>query len=145
MLLVPAIFVFNKLTILQGNDAEEISGRPDVTFSCKQNRTSNRYLFTILLILIWELKKRSQQNKGTLILGVEAPAAHQHSGFREISSKASFFVDKKEQFLDALLCLDYWILQICLVEETLCVLIYGETVYIFSYTHVIHENNFHLS
>ena len=76
MLLVPVIFVFNKLTILQGNDAEEISGRPDVTFSCKQNRTSNRYLFTILLILIWELKKRSQQNKGTLILGVEAPAAH---------------------------------------------------------------------
>ena len=35
MLLFTATFVFNKLTILQRNYAEEISGRPDMTFSCK--------------------------------------------------------------------------------------------------------------
>ena len=55
---------------------EEISSRLDMTFSCKQNRNSKRCLFAILLILIWGLKKRSQQNKGTLILEVEVPAAH---------------------------------------------------------------------
>ena len=77
MLLFTAIFVFNKLTILQGNYAEEISGRSDMTFLCKQNRNSKqKCLFAILLILIWGLKKRSQQNRGTLILGVKVPAAH---------------------------------------------------------------------
>ena len=76
MLLFTAIFVFYKLTILQGNYAEEISVRLDMTFPRKQNRNSKRCLFAILLILIWGLKKRSQQNKGTLILEVEIPAAH---------------------------------------------------------------------
>ena len=55
---------------------EEISSRLDMTFSCKQNLNSKRCLFAILLILIWGLKKRTQQNKGTLILEVEVPAAH---------------------------------------------------------------------
>ena len=81
MLLFTAIFVFCKLTILQGNYAEEISGRLNMTFSCKQNRNSKRCLFAILLILIWGLKKRTQQNKGTLILEVEVPAAHQQMHF----------------------------------------------------------------
>ena len=76
MLLFTAIFVFYKLTILQGNYAEEIPGRLDMTSICKQNLNSKRCLFPILLILIWRLKKRSQQNKGTLILEVEVPAAH---------------------------------------------------------------------
>ena len=77
MLLFTAIFVFIKPTILQGNYAKEISGRPDITFSFKQNQDSKRQVFfAILLILIWGLKKRSQQNKGTLILSVEAPATH---------------------------------------------------------------------
>ena len=49
-------------------------------------------MFAILLILIWELKKSNQQNKKTLILGVEAPVADQHSGFRKISGKASLFL-----------------------------------------------------
>ena len=38
MLLFTSIFVFNKLTILQENYTKEISGRPDMTFLCKQNR-----------------------------------------------------------------------------------------------------------
>ena len=76
MLLFTAIFVFYKLTILQGNYAEEISVRLDMTFSCKQNRNSKQCLFAILLILIWELKKKTQQSKGTLIVEVEVPAAH---------------------------------------------------------------------
>ena len=77
MLLFATMFVFNNLAILQGNYAEEISDRPGMTFSCKQNRKSKRQcLLAILLILMWGLKERSQQNKGTLILGVEAPAAH---------------------------------------------------------------------
>ena len=76
MLLFTAIFVFYKLTMLQGNYAEEISGPLDMTFSCKQNRNSKRSLFAILLILIWGLRKRTQQNKGTLIVEVEVPAAH---------------------------------------------------------------------
>ena len=67
MLLFTAIFVFYKLTILQGNYADEISGHHD-TFSCKQNRNSKQCLFAILLIL-------TQQNKETLILQVEVPAA----------------------------------------------------------------------
>ena len=58
-----------KLAILQGNYAEEISGRLDMTFHVSS-------LFAILLILISGLKKRSQQNKGTLILEVEVPAAY---------------------------------------------------------------------
>ena len=29
--------------ILRGNYTEEISGRPNMTFSCKQNRNSNRF------------------------------------------------------------------------------------------------------
>ena len=69
MLLFAAIFVFYKLAILQGNYAEEISGRLDMTFHVSS-------LFAILLILISGLKKRSQQNKGTLILEVEVPAAY---------------------------------------------------------------------
>ena len=76
MLLFTPMFVFYKLTILQGNYAEEISGRLDMTFLCKQNRNSKQCFFAILLILIWGLKKRSQQNKGTLILEVEVSAAH---------------------------------------------------------------------
>ena len=56
--------------------SEEISSRLDMTFSCKQNRNSKPCLFAILLILIWGLKKRTQQNKGTLILEDEVPAAH---------------------------------------------------------------------
>ena len=76
MLLFTATFFFFKLTTLQGNYAEEISGRLDKTFSCKQNRNSKRSLFAILLILIWGLIKRTQQNKGTLIVEVEVPAAH---------------------------------------------------------------------
>ena len=68
MLLFTAIFVFYKLTILQGNYADEISGHHDTTFSCKQNRNSKQCLFAILLIL-------TQQNKETLILQVEVPAA----------------------------------------------------------------------
>ena len=83
MLLFTAIFVFYKLTILQGNYAEEIFSRLDMAFSCKQNRNSKQSLFAILLILIWGLVKRAQQNKETLIVEVEVPA---------------------------LLCLDYWIL-----------------------------------
>ena len=70
------LFDLEILTILQGNYAEEIAGRLDMTSLCKQNRNSKRCLFPILLILIWRLKKRSQQNKGTLILEVEVPAAH---------------------------------------------------------------------
>ena len=42
---------------------EEISSRLDMTVC-------------ILLIVIWGLKKRTQQNKGTLVLEVEVPAAH---------------------------------------------------------------------
>ena len=42
MLLFTAIFFFFKLTTLQGNYAEEISGRLDKTFSCKQNRNSKQ-------------------------------------------------------------------------------------------------------
>ena len=42
MLLFTAIFVFYKLTILQGNYAEEIAGRLDMTSLCKQNRNSKR-------------------------------------------------------------------------------------------------------
>ena len=45
MVLLTTIFVFNILTILQENHAEEISGRPDMTFSCKQNRNSKRNCF----------------------------------------------------------------------------------------------------
>ena len=75
MLLFTPMFVFYKLTILQGNYAEEISGSPDMTL-CKQNRNSKQCLFVIFLILIRGLKKRSQQNKGTLILEVEVSAAH---------------------------------------------------------------------
>ena len=76
MLLFTPMFVFYKLTVLQGNYAEEISDRLDMTFLCKQNRNSKQCFFAILLILIWGLKKRSQQNKGTLILEVEVSAAH---------------------------------------------------------------------
>ena len=36
---------------------EEISSRLDMTFSCKQNRSSKRCLFAILLILTWVWKK----------------------------------------------------------------------------------------
>ena len=105
MLHFTAIFVFNKLTILQGSYAEKISGRPDMTFSCKQNRNSNRCLLAILLILIWRLKKRRHQNKGILILGVEAPAAHQHSGFRKVSSRASlsFFLSFRRKYTNRLM------------------------------------------
>ena len=42
---------------------EEISSRLDMTVC-------------ILLIVIWGLKKRTQQNKRTLVLEVEVPAAH---------------------------------------------------------------------
>ena len=42
MLLFTAVFVFYKLTILQGNHAEEISGRLDMTFLCKQDPNSKR-------------------------------------------------------------------------------------------------------
>ena len=45
-------------------------------------------LFAISLIMTWRLKKMSQQNKETMILGVETPTTHKHSGFRKISSKA---------------------------------------------------------
>ena len=45
MFLFTAIFVFSKLTILQGNYAEEISSRPDMTFSCKQNRKLKMIMF----------------------------------------------------------------------------------------------------
>ena len=77
MVLLTTIFVFNILTVLQENHAEEISGRLDMTFSCKQNRNSKRNcLFAISLILTWGLKKRIQQNNRTLTLGVEPPAAH---------------------------------------------------------------------
>ena len=77
MLLFTTRFIFYKLTILQMNYAEEISGRIDMTFLCKQNRNSKRLcLIAILLILILGLRKRSQQNKGTLILEVEVPVAH---------------------------------------------------------------------
>ena len=55
-------------------------------------------MFAILLILIWELKKSNQQNKKTLILGVEAPVADQHSGFRKISGKASLFLSLSLSF-----------------------------------------------
>ena len=75
MLLFTPMFVFYKLTILQGNYAEEISGSLDMTL-CKQNRNSKQCLFVIFFILIRGLKKRSQQNKGTLILEVEVSAAH---------------------------------------------------------------------
>ena len=75
MLLFTPMFVFYKLTILQENYAEEISGSLDMTL-CKQNRNSKQCLFVIFLILIRGLKKRSQQNKGTLILEVEVSAAH---------------------------------------------------------------------
>ena len=68
MLLFTTIFVFYKLTILQGNYAEKISGPLDMTFSCKQNRNSKWCLFAILLILIWGFKKTTQQNKRALIV-----------------------------------------------------------------------------
>ena len=42
MLLFTAIFVFYKLTILQANYTEEISGRLDMTFLRKQNQNSKR-------------------------------------------------------------------------------------------------------
>ena len=45
MLLSTAIFVFYKLTILQGNHAEKISGRLDMTFSCKQIETQNDNIY----------------------------------------------------------------------------------------------------
>ena len=76
MLLSTAIFVFNKLTVLQGNYAKEISGRPDTTFSCKQNGFVCHFVDPGLGV-----KKRSEQNKRTLILGVEVPAAHQQMHF----------------------------------------------------------------
>ena len=42
MLLFTAIFIFYKVTILQGNYAEETSGRLDMTSLCKQNRNSKQ-------------------------------------------------------------------------------------------------------
>ena len=75
MLLFTAIFVFFKLTILQENYVEEISGRLDKTFYVNRIETQNN-LFAILLILICGLIKRTQKNKGRLIVEVEVPAVH---------------------------------------------------------------------
>ena len=43
------------ITIFQGNDTEEIYDRPDMTFSCKQKRNSDRFEILYQSIFISDL------------------------------------------------------------------------------------------
>ena len=47
-------YLFSKWTnkILQGNYIQEFSGRPDMTFSCKQKQNSNRFEISYRLFVI---------------------------------------------------------------------------------------------
>ena len=54
-------YLFSKWTnkILQENYKQEFSGRPDMTFSCKQKQNSNHFEISHRSFLIWGLCKAS--------------------------------------------------------------------------------------
>ena len=137
MLLFTAIFVFYKLTILQGNYADEISGHHDTTFSCKQNRNSKQ-----CLPFCWSWPNRIRKHwfcrlryllhnskftfTSWLLDSLHLPS--QRNDTHRLMSRVDYGFNQ-------------WSV-VSFVIKKLCVLIYGETVYIFIYTHILHANIF---